>query len=400
MPTYFYTARDSAGRLVKGSLSASSREELNEKLSAMGYFLTHVSLKEKRWRTSSISSAIKANDLIVFTIHLHTLLEAGVPLLSGLKGLARQAQGRRLGEIIEGICQRLEAGESFSQALAAYPKVFSKLYIGIVRAGESSGKLDLVLNWLAKFLQWQKDLRSQIRDVFFYPCILIGLMLLLVSLLVTFVLPRFVALFSAMRITLPLFTRILLSLSQFAHSHWLYFLLVFFIAGIAGFLYMRSEKGRYRVDYLKIRLPVIGFLIHKIALSRFAHTLSILLNSGVDILTSLEINKEVVNNAYLAKVIEEVKQKVKTGESLSQALKENKNFPPLVVTMIAVGENSGFLEKNLERVCQFYDEEVPRAIKRIFTFIEPLLILCIGLIVGAIALSIFLPLYQLITMVS
>jgi len=402
MPKYTYFARDPYGHPVRGTMIAENEAELSERLRNLGYVLTRVkAVKEKI--TAELPrkrKRLNPKELLNFTIHLATLINSGVPLLPSLTNLAKSTGGSYAQTIISGIRKRVEAGSSLKDAISSYPRSFPKLYVAILGAGEATGKLGTVLSDLASYLEWQLDLRSKVKEASTYPIILFTVMILVVIILLVRVIPAFESLFQEMDIALPLPTQIILNLSSFIRNFWYLFLLGIGILVFAYKFYQKYPKGRYNIDSLKLKLPLFGTILRKVALSRFCHTMSLTLASGMGLLPALVLGAEVVGNERLNQVVLTAKESINVGEKLASSLALSKEFPPLVVTMIEVGEESGTLIQSFDKVNQFYDKEVPSTIRRFFTVFEPLMIIFMGIVVGGIALSVLLPLIRLIEAVG
>jgi type II secretory pathway component PulF len=323
------------------------------------------------------------------------LIDSGLPLLESLRDLARSEESERIQGIIDDIRYRVESGSSLKEALNYHSNTFSVQYRAIVGAGEATGKLSQTLSDLAGILEWQQDLRAKIKQASVYPIILLCVMVVVVALLTAIVIPRFAPIFEQAGMDLPLLTQIVLNISYFVRNYW-FFLLGGVILLFGGYkFYSYKESGRYRIDSLKLRLPIFGELFRKIALSRFAHTFALSFRTGVNLLTCLDIAKETVGNACIQEVIAKARDSVNVGEKLAASLGVSREFPPMIIRMIGVGEESGALTQTLEKVANFYDKEVSSTIQRIFTLFEPIMIVVMGGIVGTIALSVFLPMFQM-----
>jgi type IV pilus assembly protein PilC len=402
MANYVYKARDEAGKLVKGTMAAEDEQDLSRRLRNMGYFLTSAktSLIGPRTKTST-KSHLNQVEVLHFTTQLAISLDAGVPLLTVLKDLGINSQHKKLKAIVEDIARRVESGCTFKEALVAHPVSFSTLFVNIVGAGESTGKLSLALNDLSKLIEWQLDLKSRIKEASIYPIVLFSAMIGVVTLLMAMVIPKFDTMFKELGVSLPVITQIILKASK---VWWIPFVVggsIVMVLVIVGL----TEKGRYKLDRFKLKIPVIGDLLTKIALSRFCHTFSLALRSGVNVFNALGIASDVTGNRYLQSSISKARDYVNVGEKISTSLElaskdAGGKFPDIVVRMINVGEQSGSLADTLQKVNEYYDKEVPATVKKMFALMEPLMILFMGVVVGGIALSVFLPLTKLITTVG
>ncbi|MFQ5863069.1 MAG: type II secretion system F family protein [Candidatus Brocadiales bacterium] len=404
MPQYNYTAIDDYGKATQGTLVAGDEEELATNLSLMGYYLlTATETKEKKKakvkaqkgpkRTFSIGR-VKPREVITFTHHLSTVLSAGIPIIQGLDDLVEQTPDARFKGILTEIRDDVQAGSNLSDAMAKHPKAFSELYVNILRAGETTGELDKVLAELGRFMEWQEEMRANVKQITIYPIVVFSAVVLLVGYLFTFVFPKFIKILEQLNVPLPLPTLIVMAISDFMRNNW-YFVLI----GIAGTIatinvIIRFPWGRYAFDRFKLGVPIFGTLFRKIALSRFSHFMALLYSAGVDILQSLSVVEKVVGNEVIARVINRAREQVRAGRRLSEPLRASKEFPPMVVRMVEIGEISGQLDKTLQKVSEFYDREIPQTVKKVFSAFEPIMILTLAGIVLLVALSMYLPLYS------
>ncbi|MFH1768627.1 MAG: type II secretion system F family protein [Candidatus Omnitrophota bacterium] len=397
MNRYRYTARNEEGNIVKGVIFARDEVELANRISDLGYFLT--SFKVSAESDGDISQEkvpkLRPKEVLDFTIQLAVLINAGLPLTDGLRSLATDTTDERIQKIIDGIRYRVESGGSLREALSFYPQSFSKLYLAIIGAGESTGKLQQVLEDLSVLVEWQLDLKVKIKEAATYPVILSTVMVSVVILLVVKVIPTFEPIFEQAGVSLPLPTQIVLNLSHFLRSFWHVIIAIILLMFIAYKTYRKTERGLYNIDSFKLKLPLFGDLIRKIGLSRFAHTLALTFKSGINLLTCLDIARETCGNLRIERAIGKAKEAVNMGEKLSGSLQVTGEFPAMVIRMIGVGEESGNLVNTLSKVSSFYDKEIAAAIRSIFSLLEPIMIVIMGVVVGGIALSIFLPMFEM-----
>ncbi len=401
MQNFTYKAKDEWGRTITGTMIAAGEEQLAAALDQMGLYL--ISAKEAASAQFSLGwrwERVKRKDLITFTVHLATTISAGIPVLQALQDLFEQTEKPGFKKIIEEISREIQAGSSLSEALSKHPKIFSELYVSIVAAGETTGSVDRVLNDLVTFLEWQEILAMDVQQATIYPAFVLSAVTCLVILLMTFVFPRFTVIFERTNAPLPLPTRVVMGMSYGIAHYW-----ALIILGVVGVilshrLMIRTPEGRYFFDHLKLKLPVFGSLLRKIALSRFSHHFGALLKAGVEIYHSLMVTEKVVGNTVIARVISNARDYISAGESLSESLKKGNEFPSLVIRMISIGERSGSLDKTLDKVSQYYDREVPVTLKKVFAVFEPLVIGLLAVIVLGMALSMFLPLYQMLNLVG
>lgn len=342
-----------------------------------------------------VRAKVKRADLISFTVHLSTVISAGVPIIQGLDDMIDETDNPSFKQVIQGIKNSIEDGNSISDSFAQYPGVFSELYIAILQSGETTGRLDNVLKEIVSFLEWQDALVGQIKQATTYPTMVLFGVIGFIGLIFTFVLPRFLGVFENFDIELPLPTRIVIAISEFFQGFW-WLMLSAIIAGVIGYRAAnKTAPGRLAIDRMKLKLPVFGELMRKIALSRFSHYLATLFGAGVNIMNALEVVERVVGNAVLSEVVRKARIQVGTGHAIAAALKESKEFPPMVVRMVVIGEQTGNLEETLNKVSEYYDREVPQTIKRLFTVLEGAIIVVLGGVILFVVLSIILPMLSL-----
>ena len=399
--TYTYRVRDRRGALLTGEIVGDSRDLVLSRLREMKYVPLEVKAKSaglKREFTLR-PGRVKLKDLAVFSRQFSTMINSGLPLLRSLAILEDQSESTQLKKIVGEIRLEVEKGSSLSAALGNHPKAFSRLYVSMCRAGETAGNLDSVLLRLADTLENEVALRHKIKSAMTYPVVVMVLVFLILTAMLLFVVPTFENLYSSLGGTLPLPTRILLGLSESFRKFFPFILLAFVGIGFLLRRWKKSEKGRMTWDGFKLKMPVFGTLFHKTVLSRFSRTLGVLNRSGVPILQSLEIVGETVNNAVVATAVKDVAVSVKEGESIARPLSEHDVFPPMVVQMLAVGEETGELDTMLENVADFYDDEVTAAVESLTSLIEPVMIAVVGGAVGAIVIALYMPLFNIINLI-
>ncbi|MBI4323233.1 MAG: type II secretion system F family protein [Candidatus Omnitrophica bacterium] len=402
MPSYHYLARDERGNAVSGMMASPNPEALAEQLKRMGYLVTRT--QEVR-QTPSLGSflgrwqGVRYEDLVLFNVQLAKLIQVGIPLVASIKTLEAQTEHRRLREAIGRVAESVEGGRAFSEALAQHPHVFSHLFINMVRAGEVSGKLDEILGRLAVFQQHQAELREHLKTALTYPALLLALGIGIMTFLVMGVIPKFMVIFLDAGVPLPLPTLILYRLSTWLRGFWLGMLVGLGLLGIAIRALLRTPRGRRSFDGWTLSLPVIGSLVRKVALSRFARTLETLLSSGVPILESLAIAQQTAGNVVIADVVRSIHTSVRQGGSLAEPLKASREFPPMAIQMIAVGESSGTLDHMLKELADHYDQLVAHGLKRAIAFVEPLFLIIMGGMVAFIMASILLPMFRLVNVI-
>ncbi len=408
MPVYEYKALDRAGKNVAGIIDADSTVAARQKLRASGKYPVQVnvtSVKKKQGADAgylfpTIFNRVKADDIHALTRQLATLLGAGIPLVAALDALMEQTTSPPLKKIIAQIKESVNEGNSLTASLAEHPKLFSNIYINMVRAGEESGSLDVVLERLADFGEHQQALKGRFQAALVYPIFMALVGAGVLFFLLSFVVPNLTRIFTEMKQVLPLPTTILIWFSDFMRSYWWILAAVFLVIIFGIKEAIKKTKGRYFWDAMKLRSPVIGQINRKIALSRFGRTLGSLLQSGVPLITSLHIVRNIVNNVLIGAVIDEAMEDIQAGKSLNLALSRSIWFPPVFLQMISVGEQSGELEGMLHKIADAYEREVETRITGMTALIEPLMILLMAVIVGFIVISILLPIFEMNQMVG
>ncbi len=404
MPVYEYKAINSAGTKISGLIEADTEAHARSKLRKDNNYPTQLKESEKDQNNihsvKSFFARVKPEEINLFTRQLATLVDAGLPLLSALDAIGEQAGNSHLTRIVFNIKDSLNEGHSLADSLAQHPRLFSSIYINMIRAGETSGTLSVVLERLADFGENQQALGSKLRAALIYPIFMGFIGTAILFLLITYIVPNITQVFNEMDKVLPLPTRILLFLSDFLIHYWwvLPAILVIFVLIIKQLL--KQQWGRRVSDLLKLKMPVIGSVIQTITLARFAATLGSLLKSDVELLSSLQIVKSLVNNVHIAEVIEEAANDVRKGTSITKALNNSPWFPALFVQMIGVGEQSGYLGKMLDKAAKAYEREVENAVNAITSLIEPIMIAGMGIAVGLIVLSILLPIFEMNQMIG
>ena len=406
MPTtYQYKVRDREGRLLQGELEADSTTLVANKLRAMGYLPVSIdrqsqSTLQKDLKIPGLSDRISLKEIAVFSRQFATMINSGLSLIRSLHILGEQTESKVLRQIVDEVRQDVEKGASLSQALARHPKAFNRLYIAMVKAGETGGVLDRTLLQLADIIEKQVELKRKITSAMTYPVAVLALVLLILTAMLLFVVPTFESLYADLDGTLPLPTRILLSVSGFATTFAPLILLGEVAAVVAFKRWVQSETGRARWDAIKLRIPIFGKLVHKTALTRFSRTFAVLLRSGVPILEALEITSETVNNTVVSRAVKDVQDAVKRGETIAGPLGSHEVFPPMVVQMLAVGEETGQVDVMLEKVADFYDQEVEATVDALTSLLEPLLIVVLGGAVGSMVVALYMPMFQIINLIQ
>jgi type II secretory pathway component PulF len=396
MAIFNYKARDEKGSLITGTMDADSQRAVSSHLDSMGLFPVAVSEKKGMGLVSiedflTKLDRIRLDDIIFFTRQLRTVIKAGVPLISGLKALEEQTNSRKLKRAIKRVWQDLDRGKSFSEALSTHAAIFSDLYVSMVKAGEIGGVLDEVLERLAQLLEFQMKTKEMFKSALRYPTMVVGAIVIAFFVLVTFVIPKFSLMFKGSTMKLPLPTRVLLWMNEVVQAYGIFILGGIVGACIAVFVYTRTEQGQFVRDQLKLKIPFVGTILLKICMSRFAYVQENLIRAGVPIVTALDIVARTVGNLVITKKVLEISQKIEKGKGITKPMKESGIFPPLVLHLIATGEDTGSLEEMLREVSIHYDTEVSYSLARLSSWIEPILIGVLGGMILFLALALFLP---------
>ncbi len=407
MPVYRYSATDKRGRTVNGQMPAHDEANLEEKLRIAGLWLIKVVKQEREVASLAnksgadigrlkMSASHKRRELIEFCTTMSFQCQAGITLMQALAVAAQDCESVAFRGVLGGLYSHIESGLLFCEALEKYPRMFPFSFVSVMRSGEVSGNLSEAFEDMRKYLEWVDQMVGDVRQASLYPMIVMVVIFVFVLFLFTFIIPKFAALLAGLNIPLPLLTQITFGLGDFAKKTWWAWatVLVFLTVGLP--LGRRYWPGfALWIDRLKLRLPIIGELNHMLAISRFTHNLSILYRSGISILDGMTFSQGVIGNLVVAQAVSRAVEDIKSGSTISEALRREPTFPPLLVRMVAVGETTGSLDKALENVSSYYNQVIPRRIKKAFTVVEPLLMLFLIGIVGGVALSIYLPLLEL-----
>jgi type IV pilus assembly protein PilC len=398
--TYAYKVRDKAGKIVSGTLIADNAALVLQRLRVEGMTPLEVGKQSRGLNIELTRKKVKLKELAVFSRQFATMVNSGLPILRALSILADQSSNKELARVLGEVRLDVEQGASLSTAMAKHPKVFNDLYISMVRSGETGGSLDDVLLRLADLIENEVKLRGKIKSAMTYPIAVVCLVVLIMTAMLLFIVPQFKSIFDQLGGSLPLPTRVLLAASDaFKKLWWLVILGVF--AGRFFFKrWKRTAAGREAIDRTKLRVPVFGSLFHKTALSRFSSTLAMLMHSGVPILQALDIVSDTVNNRIISKAVIDVQSSVRDGESMAKPLARHRVFPPMVVQMLAVGEETGQVDVMLEKVAAFYDQEVEASVDALTSLIEPLLIAVIGGLVGSAVVALYMPMFNIIKLIK
>lgn len=423
MPRFKYSAMDAKGTETEGVLDAESQSQAISMIRSKGFFPTSVTALTAEKKEAEVGrgarvaartvtgprkarrvfgSRVKARQLAVFTRQLATLVDAGLPLLRGLRILLKQEKNVALREALTGMGEAVESGSTFSEALAQYPRIFDKLFISMVKAGEAGGVLEVVLKRLAEFAEKAERVKNKVRSAMVYPSVVLFAAVVILAFMLTTVIPKFEDIFKDLLEgqQLPAMTRFVINTSRIVKDNAPVVLAAIVIVVILLRLWGRTKGGRYALDKFKLKLPLFGTLFTKAAVARFARTLGTLMGSGVPVLQALQIVRETAGNEVIARAIERVHDSVKEGDTMALPLEAARVFPPMVVSMVDVGEETGALPEMLIKVADAYDDEVDTAIEGLTSILEPVMIVILAVIIGTVVISMFLPLIAIIGKMS
>jgi type IV pilus assembly protein PilC len=397
MPVFTYRGTNKAGTTVTGERTANTKDELKASLRREQINVSKLSEKGKEFSIPSFGSGVDSKELAIFTRQFSVMIDAGLPLVQCLEILAGQQENKTFQKILNGTRASVEGGSTLSAAMKQYDKVFDALYYNMVEAGETGGILDTILQRLSSYIEKNVKLKRAVKSAMIYPIAVLGIAGGVIILLLWKVVPIFITLFNGLGVDLPLPTRIVIMMSNFIGSIYGLLILVFF-AGVVFALkfWYGTPQGRYAIDSVLLRLPLIGILLRKIAVARFTRTLGTLISSGVPILEGLDITARTSGNAVVERAITATRKAVEAGRSLVDPLKETNVFPGMVTQMIGVGEQTGAMDAMLQKIADFYEDEVDAAVKDLLTAMEPIMIVVLGVVVGGIVISMYLPLFSLI----
>ncbi len=403
MAVFNYSVRDKAGKIVKGSLEGDSREAVSAKLRQMGYIILELDQQSQLASMGQIriGTGVKVKDVAIFARQFATMINAGLSLTKCLSILASQTESEGLKIVIQQVAKDVEAGQSLSDALVKHPKVFPPIFVNMVRAGETGGVLDEVLVRVADHFEQELALKGKIKSAMMYPVVMGALVLIVLVAMMVFVVPVFEGMFSSMGGELPFMTQVLVDVSDFVSGIGGLFVLIGLGVFIFAFRFWTStESGRMIWDAAKLRMPAFGGLIRKTALAKFTRTFGTLVSAGVPILSALDIVADTAGNAVVAQAVKQTRNAIKEGETIAKPLSEAPVFPSMLVQMIAVGEETGALDAMLNKIADFYDEEVSTAVDGLTSLIEPLMMATLGVVVGGMVVALYLPMFQIITLID
>ena len=397
MPVFTYRGTNRSGGSVAGEMTASSKAELQSLLRRQQITPTKMSEKGKEFNLPTFGGGISAKELAVFTRQFSVMIDAGLPLVQCLEILASQQENKLFQKVLTGTRAAVEGGSNLSAAMKQYPKVFDPLYSNMVEAGETGGILDTILQRLSSYIEKNVKLKAAVKSAMIYPIGVISIAGAVIVLLLWKVVPIFATLFAGLGVDLPLPTKIVIGMSNFVGSIFGLLIVVGIVGGIFGLkVWYGTPGGRYFLDSVILKLPVLGMLMRKIAVARFTRTLGTLISSGVPILEGLDITAKTSGNAVVEKALFQVRKSLEEGKSLTEPLKDSAVFPGMVTQMISVGEQTGAMDAMLQKIADFYEDEVDAAVKDLLTALEPIMIVFLGIVVGGVVISMYLPLFSLI----
>ncbi len=396
MPVFNYTARTLTGELQSGSIDLPSHDEVVQHLRKNRMIVVKVQQAPRDIKLSFLGKGIGTRDVVIFTRQFATMINSGLPLVQALDILSEQTENKALKDVTRAVVYDVESGHTLADALRKHPKAFSELYVNMVAAGEAGGILDTILLRLATFMEKNDALVRKVKGAAIYPAVIFSVAILAVIILLVFVIPVFRSMFADVKMELPLPTRIVIGLSDFLKHFW-WLLGVGIAAVVFGFRrYYATPAGRLNLDRVMLALPVLGEVIRKSAVSRFTRTLGTLIASGVSILDGLEITAKTAGNRVIHDAVMESRASIAGGETIAAPLQKSKVFPPMVISMIAVGEQTGGLDEMLSKIADFYDEEVDAAVEALLSLMEPVMIVLLGVVVGGMIVAMYLPIFGMI----
>jgi type IV pilus assembly protein PilC len=403
MPTFEYTARNmTSGQILKGTFEGKNKDELLQHLkkSKLSLVSQREAAKGPGLALLRKGQAIKTRDIVIFTRQFATMINAGLPLVQSLDILAKQTENKALQDVTRSVVFDVESGHTLADAFAKHPKAFPDLYVNMVAAGEAGGILDTILLRLATFLEKSDALIRKVKGAMVYPAVIFAVAGIAVAVLLIFVIPTFQSMFASVNLELPLPTRIVIGASDLLINYWWVIIAVVAAIVVGIQRYYATTDGRKRIDTLMLNLPVLGDLLRKSAVSRFTRTLGTLISSGVSILDGLEITAKTAGNRVIHDAVMESRASIAGGETIAAPLEKSKVFPPMVISMISVGESTGGLDEMLSKIADFYDEEVDVAVSALLSLMEPIMIVVLGVIVGGMVVAMYLPIFDMVNAVQ
>ena len=401
MPVFQYTARTLKGDLVNDKIDLPSRDDVIAHLRKNRMVVVQVRAAPREFKLSfKFGGGVKTRDIVVLTRQFATMINAGLPLVQALDILAQQTENKILADVTRQVVYDVESGHTLADALRKHPRAFSDLYVNMVAAGEAGGILDTILVRLAQFLEKNDAIVRKVKGAMVYPAVIVSVAVIAVSVLLIFVIPTFQNMFASVNLELPLPTRIVIGMSNLLKNYW------WAILGVAGVTvfgitrYYKTAPGRLQIDAMLLKMPVLGDVLRKSAVSRFTRTLGTLISSGVSILDGLEITARTAGNMVIHNAVMESRASIAGGETIAQPLAKSKVFPPMVISMIAVGEQTGGMDEMLSKIADFYDDEVDAAVSTLLSLMEPIMIVVLGVVVGGMVVAMYLPIFDMVNAVQ
>jgi type IV pilus assembly protein PilC len=402
--SFAYRVRTKEGRVLEGVMEATGEALVANKLRSQGMTPIQITKESKasmKMELHILPQRVTLKDLAIFSRQFATMIDSGLSLLRALNILAEQSENPKLGEAIKSIRDDVERGSSLSAAMSKFPKVFNNLFVSMVRAGETGGQLDVVLMKVANTYEQEHKLRQKVKSAMTYPIAVLGISVMLMIVMLIFIVPTFAEMFEGLGGELPLPTQILVTMSEKA-KFLVPLAIIAFVGAVVGYKKARraSAQFRYRADVLKLKIPVMGDLTDKIAVSRFTRMLGLLLKSGVPVLQALDIVGDAAGNEVINRAAQDVRESVRTGETMAAPLADHKVFPPMVIQMISVGEDTGALDSMLDKIADFYDQEVESMTESLVALIEPIMIAFLGGIVGSMVIALYMPMFKIFELIK
>lgn len=398
MPNFAYRAKSQNGATVEGVIEAPDINQGTQKLRGQKFVVLEISEKKvtlgDRWKQFKKPS-VKSKDLVLFSRQLSTLVSAGVPIVQGLTILEEQAENPSFREVLHSVRTDIEGGLSIAEAMKKHPNAFPDLYVAMIKAGEVGGILDVILERLSAYLESSEALKAKVKSAMMYPAVVCSIAGSVTVFLLVFVIPTFATIFESFGAQLPTPTAVLISISYFMKKNVLFIIASPFVGGWAFKKFYKTPKGQRFVDYYVMKAPIFGIMLKKVAVAKFTRTLGTLIKSGVPIMQGLETVAQTAGNVILEDIIMSARESIREGSKISDPLKKGGIFPPMVIQMIAVGEETGSLDTMLTKIADFYDQEVDTAVKGLTSMIEPIIIVVMGIVIGAIVICMFLPMFEL-----
>lgn len=406
MPTFLWEGKTAQGKIIRDEIEASSREAVfailrDRRIRPIPNRIREKGMgMDKEIRIPGFGESVKPKDVAVFTRQFATMIDAGLPIVQCLSILGEQTQNKTFRRTLQTIRKDVEGGTTLAEGLKKHPKIFDDLYVNMVEAGEMGGALNTILNRIALFIEKATKLKKKVKGAMIYPCSIIAVAIIVVAILMLFVIPVFAELYGGMGKALPAPTQITINISNWFVAYWYVIFGSMFGIAVAISMYYKTAQGRMNIDRMLLRLPIVGDLLRKVAVARFTQNMAILLSSGVPILDGLAITARTAGNKVVEKAIMESRISISQGRNIADPLKESKVFPPMVCQMVAVGETTGGLDTMLRKVSELYEEEVDDAVANLTALMEPMIMVVLGVILGGLVISMYLPIFQLGSVIS